>query len=121
MKLIVDGNNLLGALGLLGAREAQAEEFLQVLELAAAQQDWEAVVIFDGPERYQPRESGPLVVRYSQRKPADTWIERMVYNETDRIQTVVVTGDHALSNMVLGFGARVWSVDMLQQEMQSTF
>ncbi len=115
MTVIVDGDNVVRALGL--TRLAQAEGFLQRLELAAARKDWEATVVFDGPERFLRRESGPLVVRYGQGKSADTLIERMVYQASDRAQVVVVTQDRAEADLVRGFGARVWDARRLEQEL----
>ena len=77
IQVIVDGNNVFMALGL--NRSAEAEQFLQQLELAAVNRDWEVTVFFDGPSRYLPRESGPLVVQYAQGAGgADRAIERMV-------------------------------------------
>ena len=115
LTVIVDGNNVVQALGL--GRIPQIEEFLVRLELAAVNKDWEAIVVFDGPARFLPRESGPLVVRYIQGRTADSLIERMVYQATDRKQVVVVTLDRAEGTLVRGFGARVWSASQLQQEL----
>jgi predicted RNA-binding protein with PIN domain len=117
MRIIVDGNNLLGALGLLSGPDAEVEEFLQKLEMAAVQLDWEVDVIFDGSERYLPRESGPLVVKYAQGKSADSRIERMVFQSKDRKKVAVVTRDHAVSDCVRGMGAWVWSPERLKEEM----
>lgn len=116
MVLIVDGNNVTRALGL--RRPPQVEQFLLRLELAAARRDWEATVVFDGPERFLRRESGPLVVRYAQGKSADAVIERMVYQAPDRAQVVVATHDRAEADLVCGFGARVWSARQLEQELE---
>ena len=115
LTVIVDGNNVTQALGL--RRIPQIEEFLVRLELAAVNMDWEVTVVFDGPERLLPRESGPLVVRYIQGKTADSLIERMVYQTKDRMQVIVVTQDQAEGTLVRGFGARVWSANQLQQEL----
>ena len=112
LTVIVDGNNVL--------REElpQAEQFLQRLELAAVSKDWEVTVIFDGPERFIPRESGPLVVCYARGKTADTLIERTVYEAPDRTQVIVVTRDRAEANLVLGLGARVWTPQRLLEELR---
>lgn len=117
MKVIVDGNNLLGAKGWLAGPGRPVEDFLQRLEVAAARRDWEVVVFFDGPARYLPRESGFLTVRYAAGSPADTRIEKLVYDAADRSGIVVVTQDRTLGDMVLGFGGRVWPVARLEQEM----
>ena len=119
LNVIVDGDNLLGALRLArGANPAQAEQFLQRLELAAVSKDWQVTVIFDGPERFLPRESGPMVVRYARGKTADTVIERLVYQQPDRMRVVVVTLDRAEADLVLGLGARVWTPQRLLEELQ---
>ncbi len=117
--LLVDGNNLFGAL-IRSDREdlAQEEQFLQRLEMAAVSKDWEVTVVFDGPERFLPRESGPLVVRYAKGRTADTLIEQAVYQATDRARVVVVTQDRAEANLALGLGARVWNPDRLLEELE---
>ncbi len=117
--VILDGNNVLQAMGLHRLQDAAgAEQFFQKLEMAAVSKDWEVIAIFDGPERFLPRESGPLVIRHA--KPgttADTLIERFVYHAADRTQMVIVTRDRAEANLVVGLGARVWNVDRLIEEM----
>ncbi len=115
LTVIVDGNNVLMDLGI--RRPEQIEQFLQKLEMAAVTKDWEAFAVFDGPERYLPRESGPLVVRYMKGKTADSLIERMVYQAADRAQVAVVTRDRAEGDLVRGFGAQVWSPQRLMEEL----
>ncbi|MBI3332690.1 MAG: NYN domain-containing protein [Candidatus Omnitrophica bacterium] len=115
LALMVDGDNLFRA---LAVREPAAiERFLQRLEMKAVDRDWEVTVVFDGPSRFLPRETGPLVIRYATGKSADTLIERLVYQATDRGQVVVVTQDRAEANLVLGLGARVWSAQRLMEEL----
>lgn len=120
LKVILDGENVMRALGLVrGADLTLAEEFLQKLEMAAAVNDWEVTVIFDGPHRYLPRETGLMVVRYAPPgTTADTVIEAMVYQVQERSGVVVVTRDHAEENLVLGLGARVWSPKRLSEELE---
>ncbi len=121
MILIVDGDNVFRAMGLIRGKDLSAvEQVLQKLERMAAERDWEVTVVFDGPERFLPRESGPLVVRYGKGQSADTLIERMVYQEKDRAEVVVVTQDRAEANLVLGMGARVWKPQRLQESMGYT-
>ena len=115
LTVLVDGNNVMPVLGI--RRPEAVEQFLQRLELAAVQKDWEVIVVFDGPERYLPRESGPLIVRYIQGKTADSLIERMVYQMPDRTQAAVVTQDRAEGTLVLGLGARVWPVQRFAVEL----
>lgn len=115
LTVIVDGNNVMIALGV--RRPEAAEQFLQKLEMAAVTKDWEAVVVFDGPERYLPRENGPLIVRYMKRKTADSAIERMVFQAPDRSQVAVVTQDRAEGDLVRGFGGQVWSPQRLMEEL----
>ena len=117
LTVVVDGNNVTWALRIGGG--PAVDEFLQRLEMAAASKDWEVTVIFDGPERYLPRESGLLVVWYGRGKSADSLIERMVYEAADRAQFVVVTEDRAEGDLVRGKGARVWSAQRLLQEMSA--
>ena len=121
MILIVDGNNTFHTLKLeLGPGTAPAEAFLQKIELAAATRDWEATVVFDGPQRYLPRESGLLVVQYAGGgKTADSQIERMVYQTKNRSEVVVVTRDRAEADLVLGLGALVWSPERLLEELEA--
>lgn len=115
MTILVDGNNVLPALGLL--QPPQAEQFLQQLERMAAEKDWDVVVVFDGPERFLPREQGILKVCYGKGRTADALIERTVYEAPDRSQVVVVTQDRAEADLVLGLGSRVWSPGRLKEEM----
>ena len=120
MRVIVDGDNVLRALGLVSRDySAGAEAFLQDLESAAAALDWEVIVVFDGPERFLRRETGLLVVRYAKGKTADTLIERLVYEAEDRLQIAVVTRDRAEGDLVAGLGARVWTPERLVQEMKA--
>lgn len=114
--VVVDGDNVTRALGL--TRPPQVEEFLQRLEMAAVEKDWEVVVFFDGPERFLRREEGLLTVRYAVGCSADSLIERMVYQAEDRSHLVVVTHDRAEGNLVLGMGARVWGAQRLQEELR---
>jgi predicted RNA-binding protein with PIN domain len=122
MRLILDGDNVLRALGLVrGSDLTAAERFLQRLERIAVSHDWEVVAIFDGPERFFPRPTGPLVVQYAPpRTTADTVIERMVCQAQDRADLVVVTRDRAQADLVLGFGALVWTPQRLLQELQAS-
>ena len=124
MTILVDGENLFRALPLGGGRgslkgkSAATEEFLQRLELAAANRDWEVVVVLDGPERFLRRETGPLVIRYAPKgTTADTLIERLVYQAKERAQVVVVTRDRAEADLVLGLGARVWDPRRFLEEL----
>ena len=114
--VIIDGDNVLRALEV--RRPPAVEEFLQRLEMAAAEKDWEVAVIFDGPPRYLPRETGFLTVQYSLGKPADSLIERKVYQAPDRMNVVVVTHDRAESDLVRGLGALVWNAQRLKEEME---
>ena len=118
LTVIVDGNNVTRALGITAPQAV--EEFLLRLEMAAVTKDWEVTLFFDGPERHQPRETGPLVVRYAKGKSADSMIERMVHEQEDRKRVVVVTHDRAEGNLVLGMGAFVWSPQRLVEEMRSS-
>ena len=115
LTVIVDGNNVLIALGI--RRPEAVEQFLCKLEMAAVTKDWEAVAVFDGPERYLPRETGPLVVRYMKGKTADSLIERMVCQAPDRRQVAVVTLDRAEGDLARGVGAQVWSPQRLMEEL----
>ena len=115
MTVIVDGNNVMIALGI--RRPEAIEEFLQKLEMAAVNKDWQAVAVFDGPERYLPRESGPLVVHYMQGKTADSLIERMAAQAPERAQVAVVTQDRIEGDLVRGFGGQVWSPQRLMEEL----
>ena len=118
LTVLVDGNNLFQTLDRSGRDHPERiETFLQRLELAAVSKDWEVTVIFDGPERFLPREKGPLVVRYAKGRTADTLIERQVYQAADRASMVVVTRDRAEADLVLGLGARVWSPGRLLEEL----
>lgn len=119
IRILVDGNNLLEALKLgANADLVKAEQFLQGLETAAARSDWEVTAVFDGRERFLPRESGPLIVMYAKpQQAADSVIERLVYQSPDRGCVIVVTLDRAEANLVLGLGARVWTPQRLLEEL----
>ncbi len=115
LTVLVDGNNVTAALGI--RRPEAVEEFLLKMEMAAVKKDWEVIVVFDGPERYFPRETGPLIVRYALGKSADSLIERMVHQAPDRAQVAVVTHDRAEGMLALSFGGRVWSARRLMEEI----
>lgn len=90
-------------------------------------------VVFDGPERFFPRQSGLLIVRYAAEEPsgaasdsrshatpgktADTMIERLAYEIPDRSHITVVTQDRALGDFILGLGGQVWKPQRLLEEM----
>lgn len=112
---MVDGDNITHALQL--HRPPEIEAFLQKLELAAVAKDWEILVVFDGPQRFLPREQGPLIVQYALGCSADSMIERRVYQATDRFAVVVVTQDRAEADLVRAMGARVWNARRLQEEL----
>ena len=77
-------------------------------------------VVFDGPQRFLPREKGLLVVLYSRPKQAaDAVIERLVYQASDRTQMVVVTRDRAEADLVRGLGARVWDAQRLLEALSA--
>lgn len=95
----------------------QIERFLQRLEMAAIAKDWEVIVVFDGPQRFLPREEGPVVVRYALGRTADSMIERTVYQTVNRSETIVVTQDRAEGDLVLGMGGRVWNARRFQEEL----
>lgn len=120
-QIIIDGYNVLRQLNLVRGNDlAAAEAFLQKLETAAAKLGWEVTAIFDGTERFFPRNSGPLVVQYSgPQQTADSRIERMVYEAAQRSSIVVVTRDRAISDLILGLGALAWSPERLVQEMET--
>ena len=121
MILVVDGDNVFRAMGLIkGKNLSEVEQFLQKLERIAAERDWDVLVVFDGPERLLPRETGILVVQYGKGQSADSLIERSVYQEKDRARVVVVTQDLAVTNMVLGMGARAWKLQRFQEEMRKS-
>ena len=117
LNVIVDGDNVTRALGITAP--PAVEEFLQRLEMAAADRDWEVTVFFDGPERYLRRETGLLTVRYAVGKSADSLIERMVHEQKDRKQVAVATHDRAEGSLILGMGAFVWSPQRLAEEMRA--
>jgi len=121
MQVIVDGNNVFRALRLDSAGgTADSETFLQQLELAAVERDWEITVIFDGRERYLPRETGPLTVCYSgSKQTADSLIERMAYQAQERSEVIVVTQDRAVGDLIVGLGAFVWSPARLRETLDA--
>lgn len=123
----MDGDNVFRALGVMPAAGGPAgaepvEALLNRLEVAAARADWEVTVVFDGPERFLPRERGILTVRYAKGRKADALIERMLYEETASPgraggpgQTVVVTRDRALGDLAAGRGAVIWPPERLRE------
>ena len=118
MKILIDGNNVFRALGVSRRSDPPAEEgFLQRIERAAAERDWEVIVFFDGPERHLPRESGLLTVRYAQGKSADSLIERAVAENGRREPIIVVTQDRAEADLVRALGAWVWGPARLKEEL----
>lgn len=119
LTVILDGYNVFHALRLIRGKDLSlVEQFLQRLERAAALRGWQVKAVLEGPSYFLPRESGPLTIEYAPRgKTADTVIERMVYQASDRAQVVVITQDRAEADLVLGLGAHVWSAERLSEEL----
>lgn len=126
--LIVDGYNVLhaglrGRAASRGAIDVARQTLLRELETAAAQRGIHCTVVFDGApiEDVTHASSKHLTVLFSgPRSTADAVIERLVCHAKVSPQgtvpeIVVATDDQMEGNLVIGWGAHVWSSAMLAQ------
>ena len=105
--IFIDAYNVMRKL-----RSLEEHRFLSLMSMIPALSSYEVCVIFDGVSSPEKEWNSSLmeVLFSGPKKTADTLIEERVYKEAHRERVVVVTDDRAVSNMILGWGARVWSV-----------
>lgn len=139
--LIVDGYNVLYAWTRQSGRSSRApdaialarETFLRELETAAAQRGLRCTVVFDGRpiEDVAHASSAHLEVLFAgPRQSADAVIERLVCQSQSKgrrekglsppgdcpfSQSIVVTNDRTVGNLVTGWGAHCWSSTMFRR------
>ncbi len=97
-----------------GAREALIDRVAEICTALGRN----AYVVFDGRSRHLPehvahgrRVAGLEVVYAPANKTADAVIERYVYQSTDKMNIVVVSGDRGLRDLCRNMGALVMDAD----------
>ena len=124
--LIIDGYNLINKLpSLIDAKDKSIEHARDKLfDLVQAYCDYsgvEGIIVFDGqgPER-TIEEKNPTIIFSRSGESADTVIESIIYNSTDKENTRVVSDDVALINMVTGMGVFTISTSAFGKDLEST-
>jgi hypothetical protein len=98
MRFLIDGHNLLHALGKLSpgmSRRAFDEARVWLVNKARAAHGGDAIVVLDGHPAQIPRPDGPGVV-YSRRETADDVIEDLIRADSDPRRLSVVSDDQRL-------------------------
>ena len=124
--LIVDGNNIIHAWEDLHALHRQRRglghtELLRQLRQFHDVSDFRVVVVFDGKRGplQEEREAGGFQVIYTDGgSTADDIIERLAARYAKRYRLVVATNDRAEQDLVIAFGAEVWTAAMLQTAVE---
>ncbi|NQT89837.1 MAG: NYN domain-containing protein [Candidatus Omnitrophica bacterium] len=124
MKIIVDGYNLINKWpGLIEAADSSIEFarqrlFEQVQAYCDATGD-EAIIVYDGSRNERTIEEGsPTVVFSMKGETADTVIEALATNMTDKGSIRVVTDDRVLGNFITGLNAFVISTQLFESEIK---
>lgn len=123
--LIIDGYNIIGRWPrLIEAKRKSIElartELFKLVQAYCDHTGEEGVIVYDGRQKKRSTEKGNPVAIFSRRgESADTVIESLVYNLTDKSKAVVVTDDRVVLNMVTGMGASTMSVAMFEAETRS--
>ena len=109
---LIDGYNLLHALQDRNARKSSLsrEQLFSCVAQFASSKKLPTLIVLDGVgdnSELKPHRTKHLEVVYSQKVPADSYIERYVFEHRQEQSLVVVTDDRAISNLARGGGARV--------------
>lgn len=125
--ILVDGYNLIHALGMIqhhmprGGLEASRRRLLEFLATAFQGRDAIVTVVFDARSGNGKRslvQAGMYVQFSGQGESADDLIERMIDENDDTDQLIVVSNDARLQHAAKRAGARPWSHDDLLDFLQ---
>lgn len=125
--LLIDGNNLIHQIPRLESirqksHQLAVEELIHRLEPLVVHAGYQVILVIDGsqlPEEESYLASPVRVIYSGKAQTADSVIERFVYKTHTPQELIVVTTDRALSQMVLGKGARVWSTSQFESLLLS--
>ena len=115
MKYIIDAYNVIHAWKNKNYLKSTTdiEEFLSYISIFADTQKGSCAVVFDGDYPYkesiQSKYAGLNIIFSSQHSSADSVIERMVQEESEKGRLTVITSDHIESFIALGSGAGIIS------------
>jgi len=120
---LIDGYNLLHALQSQSPQRSplSREKLFSLSAEFASSKKVHTLLVLDGAgdeAEFGPYRTDHLDVVFSQKVPADTYIEKYVYEHRDQRQMVVVTDDRAISNIARGSGARVLSTKLFSQILE---
>ena len=109
---LIDGYNLLHALQERTSRKTplSREQLLSRIAEFASSKKLSTLIILDGVgdnAEFKAYRTEHLDVVYSQKAPADSYIEKYLFEHRQERSLVVVTDDRAISNLARGGGARV--------------
>lgn len=99
--------------------ERARDMLLELVQCFCLTGDYEVTVVFDGREQEQTRQTAPLngnakgmhLIYSPHHTTADTIIERLVYQERDRMSCVVVSNDQSLRSQCRGMGSLTMEAD----------
>ncbi|MFC1808437.1 NYN domain-containing protein [Candidatus Omnitrophota bacterium] len=121
--LIVDGYNLIHKWPRLKKEkqkniESACAKLFFLIQQFCDFQHIEGVIVYDGKGAKRKTYAGRPTVIYSQKnETADSVIEEMVYNASDKTKIRVVTDDRVVTNMVLGMGGTVTATDFFERDL----
>ena len=109
---LIDGYNLLHSVSSDKSKKqgVSREALFELLASFASSEDRKVLMVLDGhgnDDEWSAYRTKVFSVQYSQSATADTVIEKILYERKESASFVVVTQDHAVSQIARGCGARV--------------
>ena len=121
---LIDGYNLLHSLNSLGSFKTLSREgLLSMVAGFASFQKTDVLLVLDGigsEAELASYATAHFKAVFSQKDPADTYIERYLFEYRTRRALVVVTDDRAIANIGRGGGARVLSTSVYAKILKDT-
>ena len=122
---LIDGYNLLYALQSQDPQRSspsREQMFAFVAEFASFKK-LNTLIVLDGTgndAELSAYRTDCLEVVYSQKVPADTYIERYLFENRDKKRLVVVTNDRAIGNIACGCGAGLLSTSLFWEQLKAS-
>lgn len=99
--------------------ERARDMLLDLVQCFCLTGDYEVTVVFDGREEEQTRQAAPLngnakgmhLIYSPHHTSADTVIERLIYQEHNRMNCIVVSNDQSLRSQCRGMGSLTMEAD----------
>ena len=124
--LIVDGYNIINKWPrLVKAKnlsiESGRDELYRLVQAYCDNKGVDGVIVYDGKSAERTFENGnPAVIYSAKGESADTVIESLIYNISDKSSVRLVTDDRNEANVAMGMGAFVISAKAFESEIKKT-